>query len=209
MSFVRRIVAEVRPYARTIAVLSFGAVAWALWVSGPWVSGPWVSGPGVSGPAQGDSGWAMPAFVIVALAGAPIAVIDAHTHRVPNALSYPGIALTAALFALAAAITGDWSRGVRALAACAILGGGYLVLHLVNRRGLGLGDVKLAVLIGLPAGWTGWTAVWWVAVAPFILGGFAALALVARRRATRHTAIAFGPWMLLGAALALTVTRVG
>jgi len=83
----------------------------------------------------------------------------------------------------------------------------YWLLHVASPHGLGLGDVKLAALLGLPAGWLGWETVWVTALLPFLLGGLAALALVATRRATRHTAIAFGPYLLLGWALALMLTR--
>ncbi|QAY69963.1 prepilin peptidase [Xylanimonas protaetiae] len=182
-----RVAAEVAPHRRAVAALAVVGVTWALWASGP--------------------GWATPAYVVVGLAGAAHAVVDARTHRLPDAVTLPALALTAGLLALAAAAGGDGGRLVRALAGGAVLGGAYLLLHLAQRRGLGLGDVKLAVLLGLPAGWAGWDAVWWTGVLPFLLGGLAAVALVVARRATLATAIAFGPWMLLGAAVTLALAR--
>ena len=183
--WVRRLALEIAPHRRAVAPLALAALAWAGWASGP--------------------GWATPAYVVVGLAGAAHAVIDARTHRLPDAVTVPALALTAALLAVAAAATADGGRLLRAVAGAAVLGGCYLALHLANRRGLGLGDVKLAALLGLPAGWAGWDAVWWTGVLPFLLGGIGALALVVAQRATRSTAIAFGPWMLLGAAVTLAL----
>lgn len=186
-ALLRRLPGEMAPHRRAIVPLAVVAAAWAVWVSGP--------------------GWATPAFVVVALAGAAHAVIDLRTHRLPDAVTYPATAATAVLLALAAVATGDGAALGRALLGALALGVAYLVLHLVSPRGLGFGDVKLAVLLGLPAGWYGWDAVWWTGATPFLLGGLAALALLVARRATRRTALAFGPWMLLGAALALSAVR--
>ena len=185
---LRRLPGEVLPHRRMIAPLAVVAALWAVWVSGP--------------------GWATPAFVVVAVAGAAHAVIDARTHRLPDAVTLPALWTTAALLGGAALVAGDGGRFVRALLGAVVLGGAYLLLHLVNRRGLGRGDVKLAVLLGLPAGWAGWDALWWAGVLPFLLGGLAALVLIVTRRANRSTAIPFGPWMLAGTAVALTLARV-
>ncbi len=184
----RRLRAELAPHRRAVALLAPPAAGWAVWASGP--------------------SWATPAFVVAAVAGAALGVVDARTHRLPDAVTLPAVAAAALLLGLAGAASDDDGRLLRSVAAAAVLGGAYLLLHLVNRRGLGLGDVKLAVLLGLPAGWAGWDAVWWTGVLPFLLGGLAALALVMTRRATRHTALAFGPWMLAGAAAALSLARL-
>ena len=183
-----RLPGELRPHRRAIAPLALVAGLWAVWVSGP--------------------GLATPAFVVVGVAGAAHGVIDARTHRLPDAVTLPALGATTALLGAAALLGGDGWRFRRAAAGAVVLGGAYLLLHLVNRRGLGLGDVKLAVLLGLPAGWAGWDALWWAGVLPFLLGGVTALVLVVTRRAGRTTAIPFGPWMLLGTAVALSLARL-
>jgi hypothetical protein len=38
---------------------------------------------------------------------------------------------------------------------------GFVALHLGSRGGLGSGDVKLGVLIGIAATTISWTALWW------------------------------------------------
>jgi len=165
------------------------SVGWAVWVSGP--------------------GWATPAFVVVAAAGAALAVIDARTQRLPDAITLPAVTLTAPLLGTAAMLSdGGVQRLSLAATGAVLLGGGYLLLHLVNRNGLGLGDVKLAMLLDMPAGWLGWTELWAMLLTPFLLGGLTAAALVLTRRATARTTIAFGPHMLLGAMGVFTTTRL-
>ena len=68
---------------------------------------------------------------------------------------------------------------------------------------MGFGDVKLAGVLGLAAGWLGWGS-WAVALfLGFFLGGLFGLALVARGRGGRKTAVPFGPFMLLGTLIAV------
>jgi leader peptidase (prepilin peptidase)/N-methyltransferase len=64
---------------------------------------------------------------------------------------------------------------------------------------MGLGDVKLAGVLGIFLGWSGWDALIVGTFAAFVLGGLFGVVQLARRRATRKSGIPFGPWMLLGA----------
>lgn len=71
-------------------------------------------------------------------------------------------------------------------------------LALAVRGGMGLGDVKLAAVIGLFLGWP------WVLmglVMGFLSGGLVAGGLMAARRVGRKDVIPFGPFLALGAAL--------
>ncbi|NNU26466.1 prepilin peptidase [Isoptericola sediminis] len=187
-TMMQRTRSEVAPVRRTVVSGALPVIAWAVWVSGP--------------------GWATPAVAVAAVAGLALFAVDVRTHRLPDALTYPTTALVAVLLTVAGAVTGAWDVAARGLLGAAVLGGGYLVLHLLHRSGLGLGDVKLAVLLGLVSAWFGWPVLAATAVLPFLLGGTAALVLLATRRATRSTAIAFGPFMLGGAAVALTAHRL-
>jgi leader peptidase (prepilin peptidase)/N-methyltransferase len=68
---------------------------------------------------------------------------------------------------------------------------------------MGLGDVKLAGVLGLYLGWLGWSSVLVGTFAGFLLGGVLGVALLLVRRASGRTAIPFGPFMLAGALLAV------
>ncbi len=150
-------------------------------------------------------GWDLPAFLVLAVAGVLLAVVDLRHRLLPDRVVLPSIALVAALLALAAAADGAWPDLLRALLGAAALFAGFLVLALVAPGQLGMGDVKLAALIGLPLGWLGWPAVLLGALAAFLVQAVAALALLAARRVTLRSSLPFGPAMLLGAALAVAV----
>ncbi|TWG86573.1 leader peptidase (prepilin peptidase)/N-methyltransferase [Cellulosimicrobium cellulans J34] len=149
--------------------------------------------------------WATPALVLAAAAGGLVAVVDARTHRLPDAVVLPAWAGVVLLLAVAAVATGDGAGLVRALAGGATGFAAYAVLRLAYPPGLGFGDVKLAGLLGTPLGWLGWSALAVGLVLPFLLGGLWALVLVAVRRARRDTAVPFGPSMVLGALLAVAL----
>jgi leader peptidase (prepilin peptidase)/N-methyltransferase len=70
---------------------------------------------------------------------------------------------------------------------------------------MGLGDVKLAGVLGIALGWVGWGAVVVGGFAAFLLGGVFGIALMVTRRAGRRTGIPFGPWMILGAGVGAVV----
>lgn len=146
---------------------------------------------------------------MLAAGGALLAVEDFADHRLPDAILGPTAIAVTALLCAAAMVDGTWSallRGALAAAGCGLL---YLLLALLRPAGLGLGDVKLGALLGLWLGWLGWETLALGVLAGFLLGGAAGLTLIAARRATRRSAIAFGPWLLLGAAVASVLPGTG
>jgi leader peptidase (prepilin peptidase)/N-methyltransferase len=110
-----------------------------------------------------------------------------------------------ALLALAAAATLKHPALLSALGGALIglvIFGAFYVLGwlLFRRAAIGLGDVKLAVLLGLMLGWEHvLTAVYVGAVA----GGLASVLLVALRRVKLGDAPAYGTYMALGGYVAL------
>jgi leader peptidase (prepilin peptidase)/N-methyltransferase len=72
--------------------------------------------------------------------------------------------------------------------------------------GVGGGDVRLAPVIGGLLGWLGLGHVVVGLMAGFLVGGVAALGLLALRRAGLRTMIAYGPAMCLGAWVAIAFT---
>jgi leader peptidase (prepilin peptidase)/N-methyltransferase len=144
-------------------------------------------------------------IVHLALAGVGVwlVVIDARTHRLPNRIVLPVLGALVGLVLVEALVTADAGRMLRALLGALVLGVFYAVMHLASRQGMGGGDVKLAAVIGLVLAWHGWWTLLLGSAAAFLLGALFALTLMLLRRANRSTRIAFGPWMILGAALAI------
>ncbi|WP_456599183.1 prepilin peptidase [Blastococcus sp. SYSU DS0616] len=145
----------------------------------------------------------LPAFLVVAGAGVLLAVIDLRHRLLPDRVTGPAVVATAVLLTGAAAVEGSSDALLRAGLAAAALFCGYLVLALISPAGLGMGDVKLAGLLGLPLGWLGWQAVLLGALAGFVVQAALALLLLAVRRIGLKGELPFGPAMLLGAAIAV------
>lgn len=128
-----------------------------------------------------------------------LALIDLDTHKLPNAIVLPSYVVAGLLFAGASLARSDPDALLRAGIGMAALFVFYFVLAFAYPGGMGLGDVKLAGLLGIYLGWTGWGALATGAIAAFVLGGLFSLVLVVTRRANRKSGIPFGPWMILGA----------
>ncbi|GGO18733.1 hypothetical protein GCM10010116_37720 [Microbispora rosea subsp. aerata] len=141
-------------------------------------------------------GWVLAAWLYAVVAGAALAEIDRKTWRLPDAITLPSYPIVLALLAPS-------GRVLPALASGCALGAVYAVLWFVRPTGLGLGDVKLAGLIGLLAGALGAQAVIAAGMAGQVLGALYAAGLLLARRATRTTEFPFGPFMLAGALAAL------
>lgn len=129
-----------------------------------------------------------------------LSVIDLKERRLPNRIVLPSIAV--ALVAQAVLHPG---RMVEWLAAAGGAAGFFLLPQLVYRGGVGMGDVKLAFLIGLVLG----TAVVPAVFVGTLTASLAALGLlVTRGAAARKAGIPYGPFLAAGALLAL-LTDVG
>lgn len=146
---------------------------------------------------------ALPAYLYLAAIAVPLALIDLTSMRLPNAIVLPSYAVAGLLLGLAALIGDDWPAALHALGGAGLLLTFYFALAYLVPGGMGLGDVKLAGLLGLYLGWLGWRSVLVGTFAAFLLGGLVGVGLMLGRRAGRRTAIPFGPHMLAGALLAL------
>jgi leader peptidase (prepilin peptidase)/N-methyltransferase len=132
-----------------------------------------------------------------------LAIIDLETRRLPNAIVVPAYGIAAVLFTAAAVVGGNYDALIRAGIGMVALAVIYFILAFVSRGGMGMGDVKLAGVLGIYLGWTGWGSLLVGAFAAFALGGIFGIVLILVRRAKRKSGIPFGPWMLAGAWLGI------
>jgi leader peptidase (prepilin peptidase)/N-methyltransferase len=150
---------------------------------------------------------ALPAFCYLAGIGMPLAVIDTRCRRLPDALILPSYPIALALLGIAALLLpGGGRQFLTAVLGLALAWAFFLLQVLIYPAGLGWGDVKLSGLLGLYLGWLGPGALAAGLFLGYLSAAAAGLGLIATRRASRKSHLAFGPFLLGGALAAVLIT---
>jgi len=128
----------------------------------------------------------------------PITLIDLDTRRIPNAITLP-----AAVAALATGLALDIDFVPEQLIAAAGAFAFFFLAALLYPRGMGMGDVKLAGVLGLYLGRAVAPAIFIALIAGVVVG----VVIIARlgQAAGRKTAVPFGPFLALGGVVAFFV----
>ena len=126
----------------------------------------------------------------------PIAIIDYEHRIIPNRITGP-----AAIVAILIGVLFDQDFVVEQLIAGAAAGGFFLIAAIAYPRGMGMGDVKLAGMMGLYLGRAVGFAVLIGLVAGVLVGGV----IMARVgvKAGRKQQVPFGPFLALGGIIAI------
>jgi leader peptidase (prepilin peptidase)/N-methyltransferase len=126
----------------------------------------------------------------------PITLIDLDHRIIPNRLTLLGAVVAPTVLALTAP-----DAIPEHLIAASAAGGFFLLAAFAYPRGMGMGDVKLAAVLGLFLGRAVAPAIFVALVAGTLVGA----AVIARKGALegRKTAVPFGPFLALGAVVAL------
>jgi leader peptidase (prepilin peptidase)/N-methyltransferase len=126
----------------------------------------------------------------------PITRIDITRRIIPNAITGPGAALALILGAIVD--PGGLPEQILAGLAAALF---LLVPALLHPAGMGMGDVKLAGMMGLFLG----RAVAVALLAALLAGALVGMGIVARRgvRAGRRSTVPFGAFLAFGGAVAV------
>jgi leader peptidase (prepilin peptidase)/N-methyltransferase len=146
---------------------------------------------------------ALPAYLFFVAVGVALTAIDLDERRLPNAIVYPTYLVLGALLCGASFLDGSIEPLLRAAVGALALFAFYLMLVLAYPGGMGLGDVKLAGVVGGALGFLSYPALLIGGFSAFLIGGLAGVALVVLRRAGRRSSIPFGPFMVAGALLAI------
>ena len=148
--------------------------------------------------------WPTPAFAALFSVLLALSVIDLELYLLPDRITYPSIVASLVILAGLSFVATDNPKGA---ILGALIGGvgyaGFLAVTLVayelvaHKEGMGIGDIKLAVVLGL---WIGWLhpilvihAIILAGVLSVVVGG---IALVVRRTSQPYP---FGPWLAIGA----------
>ena len=152
-------------------------------------------------------GWSWPAFIYVGAAGTLMLLIDVEHHRLPDKLTLPSYPVVAILLLLPAIANGQWGEYGRAILGCVAMFVFYFLLALIYPAGMGMGDVKLAGVVGLALGFAGWAFVVIGLLAAFFLGAVIGIGLMIGGKAGRKTAVPFGPFMIAGTIVGLVFAQ--
>jgi leader peptidase (prepilin peptidase)/N-methyltransferase len=135
--------------------------------------------------------WEAVVGVVLVLLLVPITLIDLETQRIPNVFTYSGAVIAVAL--VAALAPGALTEHLIAGGAAGLF---LFVAWFAYPSGMGLGDVKLALVLGLFLGRAVAPAMM-VALVSGTLVGAAVMARVGVERG-RKTKVPFGPFLALG-----------
>ena len=162
--------------------------------------------------AAAPESWISAALVVLLLMvfvgfGYALSAKDIASHRLPNKMVGQWLAASLTLLILLGLAQGVPQQILQGLLGMVILGLGYLLMHLVSAGAMGMGDVKLAAVLGLNIGYFSLaglllaTIITFVSASLFVLGG------TILRKLTLKSAVPFGPFMVTGALAAVLMAR--
>jgi leader peptidase (prepilin peptidase) / N-methyltransferase len=96
-------------------------------------------------------------LLVLGAALVAVSVIDLQLLRIPDHVTFPALAMALPLVLAVSLRQDDGDAAVGALIGAGTYFTALLLPHLVYPRGMGFGDVKLALVMGLYLGWLGWT----------------------------------------------------
>jgi leader peptidase (prepilin peptidase) / N-methyltransferase len=157
----------------------------------------------VSPSAAAAAGLEWIAFLYLAAISIALAAIDIDVKRLPDRLVLPAYAVGLVLLGGADLLRGDATAVATAAASAGAAFLLYAVLWFAKPGGMGLGDVKLAGVLGLFLGQLGLAQAVVGIAGGFLLGGAFGMALLIVGAVKRDAQMPFGPWMLAGAWLGI------
>jgi leader peptidase (prepilin peptidase) / N-methyltransferase len=144
------------------------------------------------------------AWLVVVQIGTLLALIDIEAHRLPTPLiAALGLALLV-IVGSATLLARQPRWALTTAVAAVVLGGTYLLLGLLTPSGIGMGDVRLATVLGALLGIGGWGTVLLGAALPYAIAAPFAVTQ-ARRVPGRCRQLPFGPFLIAGAIIAAIV----
>jgi len=147
--------------------------------------------------------WRTPAFCALVVGLVGLSWIDLRTKRLPREIIYATASVGVPLLVVAALVEHQPKRIWMLLLGAAINLAIMAAIYVLSRGGMGDGDVRLSPLLGAFLGFLN------PGLAPvglfygFLLGAIASVPLLITRKADRRTALPFGPFLALGAYLAI------
>jgi leader peptidase (prepilin peptidase)/N-methyltransferase len=133
-----------------------------------------------------------------------LTVIDLEHQLLPNRIVYPAFIVGLVGLIVAALVDSDLHRLFTAGMGALIFGGFFFVVAFMVPKGMGMGDVKLGFVLGTFLGYLGAPGLVLVGMfLAFLSGGVIGIATLLFRGGNRKTMLPFGPFLALGAVVAI------
>lgn len=147
----------------------------------------------------------IPAYLVFFACLISVSAIDLDEWIIPNRIIYPTLFASVPLLLLAAVVGHRWHSFEHAA-----IGGvaGFVALyivHFISPKGMGFGDVRLVGIIGIYMGWLSLLHVFVGVFLGFLVASVVGVALMVARRKGRKDYVPFGPFLALGAVVAVFV----
>jgi leader peptidase (prepilin peptidase)/N-methyltransferase len=153
---------------------------------------------------RAPSAWYVPSRLFLAPVLVSLCVVDLRERRLPDRILLPSIPIAFGLLAVPALLDGAPRVVATAALGAVLFAGVLLVLHLASPSGMGFGDVKLGLLLGMYLGSVRLGLVLWGLLVGSLLGAAMAVPVALKAR-DRRAGIPFGPALCAGTVVVLLV----
>lgn len=152
--------------------------------------------------------WLLPAYLVFMLVTMTLILTDLDWKRIPNVILFRGGGVAGLLLIGGSLVEGLQGRLPMAIAGGFIHFGFMLIVAIIARGGMGMGDVKLAALLGVFTAYISWSTLIVSMISGILLGGLVGIVLLVTRSKGRKDEVPYGPPLILGAWLAIIWGRV-
>lgn len=135
----------------------------------------------------------------------PCAATDYKTHKIPNLFILCALAIRVVIYIAEFLVSVDTALNTLKdnLLGAAIIAGFFLIILLIFKNSIGMGDVKLFAIMGLYQGlWGAVNSVFFSLIVSF----FVSIVLLITKKKGRKDVISFGPSILIGTVIAIAIS---
>lgn len=135
----------------------------------------------------------------------PTALVDYKVQLIPNDFMLGALIMRVLFFAIELFISPSliWTNLKDGIVAAVVIAGFFLIIHVLFKNSIGMGDVKLFAIIGLYQGiWGATNTVFFSLLVSFFLS----VVLLILKKVTKKDAISFAPSILLGTIISILLS---
>ena len=147
--------------------------------------------------------WTLPAYLVLAAGLLALACTDMEHLLLPKRIVYPVLGLVGVLLVVAAAITGHWHNLLVAGISGAVWFVIFFTMNFLSPRALGFGDVRLAPVLGLASGGSGFATSSSASSPPTSSAPSSGSPSSPSKRMSRQQQIPYGVFLAVGTLLAI------